>query len=645
MIFVQICAKCTKIGGGDLLIVYIDKCALRMIYYNCKKLYARGGSPARRKFMKKKLLLLTVLVMAFVMLLAMSVSAAEPNAEYLEKMTSGMKTVTLADGTVKDLYDSEGKALCWYCDPNNNNALTSVRAEDLVYTLDAQNVLSEIKLSDGTVLAKTSSTKTNKFVVLNLRATAITSFATDNMFKDSDNLLQHIFMPDSMVTLRSYAFGKNSALRGCYFSKNSQLTTIDGQAFLNCSNLCGFYLPSGVTTFGDGAFSACSKLFFVDSASDVITKPEVYYFPENLATLTGETLKFCQAMNTTIVFGDKLTSIANSWALAFNDSVSRNVVFLGKFTAYTASNQVKNTTYYFANKDVSFTPTNNGSNNKFYFCGASGTTHLVEKDLGTEATCITNQFVKSYCFCGTLVKDEEIANTATGIHTFVTNDCTVSVRCTGDENCVAMSPANEKHALVHTLSYANGFDKAGIYNYYCENEGCTIADKAVRDAEKSPIITFKGYSVPEMASYLGINAGYHIDTTLLSMYETLNEKKVTIGLLMVNAEDVADVSDILNAEGELVANVRGFSVTMTSNNYSDISIEIKNFQLGEEENGNYYKLSLVSALFVKVDDKIDYLQDAIGDETEGNRVTTTSGVVFDTITASRVYASKNITPQ
>ena len=172
-----------------------------------------------------------------------------------------------------------------------------------------------------------------------------------------------------------------------------------------------------------------------------------------------------------------------------------------------------------------------------------------------------------------------------------------------------------------------------------------MADTAVRDAEKTPIITFKGYSVPEAASYLGINAGYHIDTTLLSMYETLNEKKVTIGLLMVNAEDVAGVSDILSAEGELVANVRGFSVTMTSNNYSDISIEIKNFQLGEEENGNYYKLSLVSALFVKVDDKIDYLQDTIGDETEGNRVTTTSGVVFDTITASRVYESKNITPQ
>ena len=74
--------------------------------------------------MKKKILLM--LVMAFVLA---SVMAFAVNAE--ESVHNGKvdldATVTLDNGTVCQLFDSEGNALIWYM---NNNELHSIRADD-----------------------------------------------------------------------------------------------------------------------------------------------------------------------------------------------------------------------------------------------------------------------------------------------------------------------------------------------------------------------------------------------------------------------------------------------------------------------------------------------------------------------------------
>ena len=72
--------------------------------------------------MKKKLLLLTVLVIALTCLFAISVSAAgvHDNVDKTQK-------VTLSDGTQVNLFDSEGNALIWYKD--NSGTLQSIRAD------------------------------------------------------------------------------------------------------------------------------------------------------------------------------------------------------------------------------------------------------------------------------------------------------------------------------------------------------------------------------------------------------------------------------------------------------------------------------------------------------------------------------------
>ncbi len=480
--------------------------------------------------MKKKLFLFVAIMLLAICVFAITASAVEPTAEYLETMTSGMKTVTLADNKVVDLYDSEGKALCYYYDSNNNNQLTAIRAEDLVYNFKTETKegvttkkLTSIELADGTVLTTTASNsqKTNKLVVVNLRGLDITDFANDNMFKETGNALQHIFMPDTIVSLVSYAFGKNNTLIGCYFSENSNLTTINANTFLSCSSLRGFYLPSGVTTLGGGAFSGCSKLFFVDSASDVLTKPSIYYFPENLTTLSGETLKFCYAMNETIVFGSKVTSIPNSWALAFNDSVKRNVVFTGLFTAYEASDQVKYTTYYFANKEVSFTPTDKGSNNTFYFC-STGTNHLLSPratDVISPADCENNQIETRYCFCGyEMAKEVVVPSSALG------HDFTVLAGI-----------------------YYNDYTKEGYKQFDCSREACDCADTSTK---VNPIISsFKGYSAPLDPTKAGISFGYNIDKDALLEYNTANKTTLKLGVFAV-VEAFAGGNSPLTANGE-----------------------------------------------------------------------------------------------
>ena len=620
--------------------------------------------------MKKRLLLLTLLVVALVALFAISASAEVTTYDDAPERTK----YQCIDDEIVEFYDGF-KCPVSYVFTDTSTIGTGDYNTKFEYFMDFTYINNK--------LGKTEEAG-NLYTYADVKGfdipTGITHVA--KYAGSNGTTLKWITFPDTISSLSNAIFQGATELEECTFkfSKNNTMRAFPSYMFFGCKKLKAFSMPdcftslydvaqfSGCTNLGavhlsesletwssggggsrTATFDDCVNMYFVNETftyDHIPEKPEIYYFPANLSSISNNSVcRECKNLNDVLVFGTKLTTMPNSYF--FQNGPANKIVFLGDMTTISTQYWGKTTHIFFAN------PADKGTDDVIFsggkttvFCNAAGnTTHLVEPKatVKQDPTCISAGYEQTYCFCKAPIAKTD--KEATGIHTFVTNDCTVSVRCTGDENCVAMSHENENHSLVHTLSYANGFDKAGVYNYYCENAGCTMADEAERDAEKSPIITFKGYSVPEMANYLGINAGYHIDTTLLSMYETLNEKKVTIGLLMVNAEDVADVSDILNAEGELVANVRGFSVTMTSNNYSDISIEIKNFQLGEEENGNYYKLSLVSALFVKVDDKIDYLQDTIGDETEGNRVTTSSGVVFDTITASRVYASKNITPQ
>ena len=633
--------------------------------------------------MKKRILFLTMMIISLLVLFAISVSAAEiPKFGAVERIdidsaTEGVQEINISNHLRTVVTEGSNPSanarviLTCTCEVGSHTYptyyITQKDSGDYFWfnftdinnynsckaTYSAANVLA-IEIPNG-IKVMTNLLKGNTTVKLIDMSTAETMTCVEtgvgyNAVSNCTSLVE-VRIPASMTEIKGYCFFGCTALERFIIPKDSNLTYIGAFSFGGCTSLTAFYLPSKLVTIGNsggtgqGVFNECTNIYFVNepvTPTYTPAKSSVYYFPSTLKTIYGEEFKNCKNINDTFVFPEGFTAVSNRWV--FSGSTFTNAVFLGDMTEVGAQ-YWGCSKLFFANKNdlaiANIATFTNPSGAKVYFCNAAGnTTHLVEPQatVKQDPTCISAGYEQTYCFCKAPIAKTD--KEATGIHTFATNDCTVSVMCTGDEKCDAMSVANEKHALVHTLAYANGFDKAGVYNYYCENPDCTIADKAVRDAEKGAIITFKGYSVPELASYYGINAGYHIDTTLLSLYETVNEEKVTIGLLMINAADVAKVSDILNAECELVADVRGFSVTMTSKTYNNISIQVKNFQKGENEQGNYYTLSLVSALFIKAGDKIEYLQDTIGDETIQNSVSTSSGKAFNTITANRIYNTK-----
>ena len=475
--------------------------------------------------MKKRILLFSIIISVLACFFAISISAAEIDANYLEFMTSGMLTVELEDGSTCQLYDEDGKALTWY---QKDGALASARVEDLVYGFNGTELYS-ISLADGTMLAGTA--QQGIAVVVNLRGVKnsngddITDFLNDNMFKENSPL-QHIFMPDTIVHMNTYAFGFRqgslSHLIGCYFSKNSQLKTISDRMFWNCKNLKYFNMPLGVTSIGVSAFFGCEnigemyipsgvtslghegsnnscfgnnkKMYFVNTPGE--PKPEIYYLPENVKEIKGEIFKGCSNLNNVIVFNKYITSIDEDYA--FNATNAITLVFLGDVVGLnTQSNKQWKTlkAIYFCNEnDVdmsSFTTIQSNIASKFVFCNAEGNKdHLAEKTVTEPAKCELNAGEYTYCFCG-----YEISKVA-----------------------------QEGTALEHNLDYLNGGATLVSVTYAdLSKNGTKVVKCSLCQADKElsadKVFDYKGYSKNGKG---GFCMGYIIDQAALKDYEAKN---------------------------------------------------------------------------------------------------------------------------
>lgn len=66
-----------------------------------------------------------------------------------------------------------------------------------------------------------------------------------------------VTIPNSVIEIRTSAFGDCSALKSAYFDPNSQLTSIGNGAFEGCLTLSGIEIPDSVTSIGDRAFKGC----------------------------------------------------------------------------------------------------------------------------------------------------------------------------------------------------------------------------------------------------------------------------------------------------------------------------------------------------------------------------------------------------
>ena len=636
--------------------MHIDNACNIWYNYSVEIFYITRAHPARRNFMKKKLLLTLAIVMVVALALAITVFAEEATSVHNGKVDLNA-TVTLDNGTVCNLFDAEGNALIWY---NNGSTLESIRADDprviykCTYAFGVGNStvgsVTAYEVSDMWIQLD-SSTKISKgnIVVLNLMDDDVLINNNRDIGQPvnclktiawANKVLEYAFCRLDTVAVQAQAFcgctklkyinledltelrqiggdqpfGQSSVLFAgeTLDLTGTKLCAISGNGAFNGVPLAGLKLPNTVTTLNDWNIQGTAITSFT--------------FPTGVATIAGSQFNDCKSLKE--IYINKTTTKIS--ARAFNNTILEKVFFTGSLDELNAL---------IANTDF----TNNAPLTAVL--GENNANIISYKDYLALADKTGKYVVYDYSYCEAYKDGEHTPNPEV-------TDCTKGVGCT--ECIVIIEKGYEGHEIVHTLTFPQGFDKAGVLNHKCSRDYCTVAidldddgvaDEQIIDKATDPIVTFKGYSVPEAASYLGINAGYFIDTALLTQYKELSGKEITIGLIMVNSADVAGVNDLIDAEGNLVSGLRGFSVKISSFNYGNLSIEIKNFQLGENQDGNYYTLSLVSAFYIKDDNEVDYIQDAIGDEADANRVTTTNGTVFDTISANRVYTAKGITPQ
>ena len=216
------------------------------------------------------------------------------------------------------------------------------------------------------------------------------------------------------------------------------------------------------------------------------------------------------------------------------------------------------------------------------------------------------------------------------------NTCLEDASCQR-EGCNFTVTASASHKAKKVLVYENGFGAEGVYSCICENaDYCTAIEGYAVEESTNPIITFKGYSRALSNAYIGIDAGYKVDKDLLALYNEVNATDATLSLFMVNSKyGEVNISKIFkDGTLELETNVKGINVSITSTNYTDISVSVKGFD-NANETGSFYTLALISAIAVKTEAGVHYIQ--AGLKNSPNTTITVEGVDFNIVTANNVY--------
>ena len=131
--------------------------------------------------------------------------------------------------------------------------------------------------------------------------------------------ISEIVMPNSVISIGSYAFSNCSALTDISFSEN--LNTISSSAFSSCSSIEKISLPKTVTSLGSYTFSNCTSLKYIDIPKS-ITAISDYTFnncsaienisiPNTVVTIGSSAFLGCSKLNG-VTLPEALTSIGSS---------------------------------------------------------------------------------------------------------------------------------------------------------------------------------------------------------------------------------------------------------------------------------------------------------------------------------------------
>ncbi len=213
------------------------------------------------------------------------------------------------------------------------------------------------------------------------------------------------------------------------------------------------------------------------------------------------------------------------------------------------------------------------------------------------------------------------------VHKFDT-DCTSADACAN--LCGKTNTKNESHAVKETVTYNNGYAQNGIYCVACTNQGCTYGS----DTETVLAPIFKaleenGYSTNGNGIAFG---GYTVVLDSLKKFNKVNENDITFGIIIANPKYLGDT---FMANGEVNATSGFLKVDMTSDEYSDIKVMLDGFT------GNAQDLELVITLYAYTEgEDVQYIQSE--DTKCANSKVTKADATLYTVTLNSVETKPNI---
>ena len=431
-------------------------------------------------------------------------------------------------------------------------------------------------------------------------------FGTDNGNATNTALKKVVFDENCNITkIGVYMFYNCDNLE--FISMPDSVTTISAQAFYSCDNLKAVRLSTGLVDANitwSSLFVGCQNMYFVndfiteENASN-IEKPTVYYFPNVISSISSEVFKNCFRLNDVIVFGDKLTSVSNSFTFgrknASADLGTKSIVFLGDMTELAYGGEGAYTNYYVAGANTTIASSNSGTCN-VYVCKEAGAPHLVEKyGLSQDANCTENQMVYDACFCGAKLNKEEVQGTALG-HDYDIMNATAIV-------------------------YAD-YTKNGVYTTVC----LRCEHDVEETVEGSHLFEYMGISASTKGT--GLCAGYLLNNDYIEAYAKLNPSfeygVVATVITGTNKSPLADdytgkvITTALNSYTDIMA-----VDVIVSGNYTNVT---------PDDVSAYEAYSLAMSLYVK-DDGISYIWDTTEDDAGTHAEVTTTTIYMEKATA------------
>ncbi len=475
--------------------------------------------------MKKKIFLTLVMAVVFALTLVFMVSAESVHSGKVDLNA----TVTLSDGTVCSLFDSEGNALIWYNDASGE--LQSIRADDsrvkykATYKFNVGNStvgsVAAYEVSDMWIQLDSGKIDRGNIVVLNLMDDdVLINEATNSSYignpvncvktiQWANKVLEYAYLRLDTVAIQQQTFNGCPKLKYINLEDLTELRAIGGsqtfaqtpgQTVLFAGEVLDLTKTKLVGLSGDGSFSYV-PLAGIKLPSTITninpwclqgTALVSYAFPMNVATVAGSQFNDCKSLKE-IYINNVTTEIADR---AFNNTALEKIYFVGTLDELNALLD------------------NTGANNNAPFwtvVGENRANVISYTDYLKLADKSGKYVVYNYSYCEAYDGDHDIKG---------------NNPCVGTCSICQIEVINHSANADVTVSYVyTSFAQNGQKITSCANDGCTYEESEVLEA----LFTCTGFSASQTGTN-GIVLGFNVNHEAIDAYTSATGNTIEYGV-------------------------------------------------------------------------------------------------------------------